>query len=73
MIFSCPSSLETPYVCFGVGLGVRAEGGNALGAAQKLAAESLCQEKPKGLLHYDLVNGMGSLLCLHGLGGHRCN
>lgn len=39
----------------------------------KLAAESLSWEKPKGLFPHDLVNGMGSVLCLYGHRSHMCN
>lgn len=33
---------------------------------QKLTAESLCWERPKGLFPQDLANGMGFVLCYYG-------
>lgn len=57
----------------GVGFWGSGEGGHAQGAANKLKAESLCWEKALSLAPHDLVNDMGSVLCLHGHGSHVCN
>lgn len=68
MILLLPRQPRDSLYVHGVGLGGQEKRVVQRGLAWKLAADSLCRDKPKGLFPHDLVDSTGPALslCVHG-------